>query len=446
MSLLLFDARNLAAALLSGDWLKADMLQRVADAWGRKQRWQQRLVKCVLSVFPERPTARREIELSAFVAADQAFRNAWHLRLFGTRRRRRILSVTPTMSPDPAAAGWNVPDIVRTTTLAEWLGLTPLQLEWFADCHGQEACVDSRKLQHYTYRWLPKRAGKWRLLEVPKSRLKAIQRRILHEILDRIPVHEAAHAYRAGRSIVSFASPHCGKRIVVRLDLRHFFPSIPASRVHALFATAGYPIDVARILAGLCTNAVPDRVWSSNPDESRSPISWNERQRYRSPHLPQGAPTSPALANLCARRLDVRLHALAQSAGAIYTRYADDLAFSGGPDLEQSLRRFRMLVCQIAVEEGFAINLLKSRFMRQGVRQELTGIVVNAHVNVRRADFDLLKAILVNCARHGPESQNRDELSDFRNHLLGRIAHLERVNAARGKRLRELFARIQWDG
>jgi RNA-directed DNA polymerase len=207
----------------------------------------------------------------------------------------------------------------------------------------------------------------------------------------------------------------------------------------------GYPAEVARLLTGLCTNAVPEMVWASNPAAVQSPIKWIERQRYQSSHLPQGAPTSPALANLCAYRLDVRLHALAQSAGAIYTRYADDLAFSGGRDLEQSLRRFRMLVYQIAIEEGFEINLPKSRFMRQGARQELTGIVVNSHTNIRRADIDLLKAILTNCARHGPHSQNRDRHGDFRNHLLGRIAHCERVNAARGKKLRELFARIEWE-
>ncbi len=427
---------------MDGAWLKEEMFQRLAAAWGRKQRWQQALAERVLDAFAEPPSYRDTEKLCAFIEGEESFRSACSRQMFGAKRR--LFWFKPAMSRNWAALGWNIPPIATSWALAERLGLSTNELAWFADCHGQEAKVKSVKLRHYAYRWLPKRGGKWRLLEVPKSRLKAIQRRILHEILDRIPAHDSAHGYRAGRSIVSFAAPHCGKGIVLRFDLRHFFPSIPASRINALFTTAGYPPEVARLLTGMCTNVVPDHVWALNPAGSQSPVAWKERDCYRSPHLPQGAPTSPALANLCARRLDIRLHALAQSVGASYTRYADDLAFSGGRDLEQSLRRFRMLVCQIAVEEGFAVNLPKSRFMRQGARQELTGIVVNARVNVRRADFDQLKAILTNCVRHGPESQNRDGHRDFRNHLLGRVAHVERVNVARGKRLRELFARIEW--
>src|SRR5439155_16121008 len=112
--------------------------------------------------------------------------------------------------------------------------------------------------------------------------------------------------------------------------------------------------------------------------------------------LPQGAPTSPALANLCAFRLDVRLCGLAKSLQAVYTRYADDLAFSGGELLERSARRFQVAVAVIAAEEGFALHFQKSRFMRQGVCQQLGGIVVNERPNVRRAVYDELKAILTN--------------------------------------------------
>src|SRR5262249_4465316 len=149
----------------------------------------------------------------------------------------------------------------------------------------------------------------------------------------------------------------CGWDIVLRFDLRDFFPSVPASRVHALFRRVGYPRSVARVLTSLCTNVVPQDVWEGHPendlrDRSKCP-------RLRSPHLPQGAPTSPALANLCAYRLDCRLDALARTVGARYTRYADDLAFSGGPDLERSARRFQVLVCCIALEEGFEVNTRK---------------------------------------------------------------------------------------
>src|SRR5262249_14468344 len=144
--------------------------------------------------------------------------------------------------------------------------------------------------------------------------------------------------------------PPCGRRVVLRFDLRDFFPSVRRSRVHALFATAGYPRAVARLLTGLCTNVVPDDVWRTAPGP-RCGTPWVERRRYRPPHLPQGAPTSPALANLCAYRLDCRLSSLAESVGAAYTRYADDLAFSGGEELERSARRFQVHVCRVALEE-----------------------------------------------------------------------------------------------
>jgi hypothetical protein len=314
--------------------------------------------------------------------------------------------------------------------LAQWLGIEICELDWFADCQRRlhKAPV---KLQHYTYRWLTKRSGKVRLLEMPKQRLKAIQRRILHEILDRIPPHEAAHGFRRGRSIASFVAGHAGREIVLRFDLRDFFPSIRAGRVHALFVRAGYPRPIARLLTGLCTTVASCEAALAN-------------DVYRLPHLPQGGPASPALANFCAYRLDCRLTGLARKLGAHYTRYADDLAFSGSAELERSARRFQVAVCRVALEEGFEIHTQKSRFMRQSVRQQLAGVVLNAHPNVQRADYDLLKAILCNCVRHGPQSQNRAGHADFRGHLLGRIAYLRMLHPARGAKLLAKFKQISW--
>ena len=113
------------------------------------------------------------------------------------------------------------------------------------------------------------------------------------------------------------------------------------------------------------------------------------RHLYAWPHLPQGAPTSPALANICAYRIDCRLTGLAEASGAVYTRYADDLAFSGGEDFERSAERFAIRAAAILLEEGFQVHHRKTRIMRQGVRQYLAGVVINEHVNVIRRDYDL---------------------------------------------------------
>jgi hypothetical protein len=162
------------------------------------------------------------------------------------------------------------------------------------------------------------------------------------------------------------------------------------------------------------------------------------------PHLPQGAPTSPALANLLAWTLDRRLHGLARAADANYTRYADDLAFSGDARFANGLERFRKSVATIVNEEGFCLNAAKTRIMPRSTRQRVTSIVVNQHCNVARSEFDTLKAILHNCASAGPVGQNRGEVPDFRRHLDGRITWVEQINPRRGAKLRGLFERIDW--
>jgi hypothetical protein len=413
---------SFASALLEGTWDLGALTAQGRAFLGEPAPWLTDLAGRILAEFPD-PERRPDAEaLARLIQRDAGFRAA----------REHVFRAAPRL----AAAPWPVPALPSPGALAAWLGLAPGALDWFADCQGREARLPAGPLRHYAYRWVAKRGGRTRLIEMPKARLKAIQRRVLRDILDRIPPHEAAHGFRRGRSVLTYAAPHAGRRIVLRFDLRDFFPSVRAARVHALYRTAGYPDPVARLLSGLCTNAAPSEVRDTVAREMALP--------YAAAHLPQGAPTSPGLANLCAYRLDCRLAALAGSVGARYTRYADDLAFSGGEALERGARRFQVMVCRVALEEGFEVHTRKSRFMRQAVRQQLAGVVVNERPNVKRADFDELKAILCNCARHGPASQNRDGHADFRAHLLGRIAYVGLLNPARAAKLRRWFDRIAW--
>jgi hypothetical protein len=308
-----------------------------------------------------------------------------------------------------------------------------------ADERRQHAKTRNADLLNYSYTWVRKRAGDARLIEAPKARLKAVQRRILHEILDHVPVHEAAFGFVAGRNAMQAASKHCGEDIVVGLDLKNFFISIPAHRVHGVFRSLGYPWRAARVLTSLCTTATPAHIFDLYPDKR---IEWRAKQQFRTRHLAQGAPTSPALANLCAWRLDLRLNGLARRFNCTYTRYADDLTFSGDKSFAGDVDRFLLHVHEIVRDEEFHLNPSKTRLRRRHVQQRVTGIVVNDHVNVSRRDFDELKATLTNCIRHGLASQNRTNHPAFLEHLDGRIAWVESLSMRRGGKLRRLFDAI----
>jgi len=333
-------------------------------------------------------------------------------------------------------ANIRVPAIATVGALAALLKVSAEQLDWLVDLrqsHEQEA---NARLRHYRYAVIRKSDGSARLLEAPKPRLKAIQRRILADILVRVPVHARAMGFVRGRSCLGAAGIHAGEAVVATFDLRRFFPSIARPRVYGLFRALGYPWAVAWRLAGLCTTVTRRAILGRLPEGEEA---------YCMPHLPQGAPTSPALANLLAWRLDQRLDGLARAAWANYTRYADDLAFSGDAAFAAGLGRFGRTVERIVAEEGFTLYRAKTRAMPRQRRQSVVGIVVNAHCNVSRTDFDTLKAILHNCVRRGAAGQNRAGVADFRRHLDGRVTWVEQVNPARGAKLRALFHRIAWD-
>ncbi|MEJ7804936.1 MAG: reverse transcriptase family protein [Telluria sp.] len=345
----------------------------------------------------------------------------------------------------PAAPAWlaalALPQLPSVGDLATWLNEPIGAVDWLAD-KWRLAHADRSRLQHYHYRWVSKRSGGLRLIEIPKSRLRQIQQTILRQILDLVPPHEAAHGFRRGRSCVTHAALHAGRRVVIRMDLKDFFPSIQASRIHALFEKLGYSPAVAGTLARICVNRTPSGAFSDK--QTGGSLAWAERQALKTPHLPQGSPCSPALANLCAYRLDIRLEALALALGATYSRYADDLVFSGGRELERAADRFHVQVAAIGIEEGFRVNTRKTRVMRAGTRQQVTGVVVNRHPNIARGDYDILKATLTNCVRHGPASQNHERRANYREYLAGRISYVMMLNPRRAGKLQQLFGAIAW--
>ncbi len=398
--------RVLAAAFLAGEWEPDAMAARGRSAIGRRT-WLRDVALEVMAAY-DRPPRDRPRELAAYIA----------IVLEERPRSPRVARVLHEWIAHPTTvrAPWPVPRIDSVGELAERLELDAGQLAWLADVRGLERRASPR-LRNYTYVRIPRVSGPPRVIERPKARLKEIQRWILREVLVWIPVHDAAHGFVRGRSARTHASAHLGRRVVMRFDLEDFFASVSAARVYGIFRTAGYPESVAHVLTGLCTNVVPTDV----------PVSGRLARRLATPHLPQGAPTSPALANLAAYRLDCRLAGF----GLTYTRYADDLVFS----TDRNVRRLR--VEPIARDEGFRLNAAKTRVMGHGSRQTVTGVVVNVRPNVPRAEYDVLKAILHRAAHDGPGDLDAA-------HIMGRIAWVESLNPARGAKLRARFAAIRW--
>ncbi len=433
----------IADALAAGAWTPTTMRARVRHVVGPGAPWTAGLVALARKVHPEAPPRRSD--LVALVDAYAPLQRALADPL--RRPRLRAWLVPHSVMRAPPAWSESIPRLDDAHAVASWLGASDAQLARWSERLGSEYRPAHRAHRNYEYTWIAKPSGGARLLEAPRPRLRTLQRTVLRDLLDRVPPHGAAHGFCAGRSAITHASAHVGRALVLRVDLCDFFASIPRRRIHALFATLGYPDGVAATLAALCTHRTPPDVIASAP----APVNTDQvsthnalRQRLREHHLPQGAPTSPALANLCAYRLDRRLDALARRAGATYTRYADDLTFSGDATFARRVSAFYRLVCGVVAEEGFRVNGRKTRRMRRGERQWVTGLVVNERLNVPRDAFERLEATLCNCARHGPASQNRAGHPAFRAHLEGRIAWIASVHPTRGAKLRAWFARIDW--
>ncbi|MBN1808679.1 MAG: RNA-directed DNA polymerase [Planctomycetes bacterium] len=243
---------------------------------------------------------------------------------------------------------------------------------------------------HYSEFDLEMPGGRKRRIEAPDGKLRWVQRKILRNVLDRQEQGPCCHGFRKKHSIATNAAGHVGKEMVLAVDIEDFFPSITFPRVYGLFKSMGFDRGRSALLAKLTT---------------------------RNGTLPQGAPTSPAIANLLCRRLDRRLGGLAAKARMTYTRYADDLTFSGSADAAKYLR----LIVEIVKEEGFALNPAKTRMMRRNRRQEVTGLVVNDKVGLPREWKRNLRAALHHLRTGRPASDGPEKIH-------GKLAFLKMVH------------------
>ena len=220
---------------------------------------------------------------------------------------------------------------------------------------------------------LPKRSGGTREISVPDDRLKRLHRRLLSGAFDPVPLHDASHGFRKGRSILTNARVHVGCRLVLNVDIKGFFPNTTYSRVlTACMKVAGGNLSVrgAKLLADICCYGGA---------------------------LPTGAPTSPAIGNLVLRGADAAISKAASASGINYTRYADDLTFSD----DGAAKRIIPFVQRVLGEIGYELDAKKTHLYRRGRQQLVTNLVVNDRVNLRRSDRRRIRAAVERrCAGH----------------------------------------------
>ncbi|MGH7213256.1 MAG: reverse transcriptase family protein [Tepidisphaeraceae bacterium] len=325
------------------------------------------------------------------------------------------------------AAG--LPVLSTPADIAAALDLPVPRLRWLA-YH-----TDASPVTHYVRFTVPKRRGGVRHLSAPHKSLAAAQEWVLANILSKVAPNEPAHGFVPGRGTVTNAAPHVGRAVVVNTDLCDFFPTVTFPRVMGIFRQLGYSPAVATVLGLLCTDCPRRKVlYAGKPFH----VATGPRA------LPQGACTSPALSNLAARRLDSRLRGIAEKLGWRYTRYADDLTFSCDSERRDDRTGYLLArVRHIVQDEGFRVNEAKTRVLRPGNQQSVTGIVVNDRAGVRRRIVRRLRAILHRARFEGLAAQNRHHHPHFDAWVRGMIEYVHMVNPRQAEPLRDALARVK---
>jgi RNA-directed DNA polymerase len=276
---------------------------------------------------------------------------------------------------------------------------------------------------------IKKKRGGYRKISAPKGELLTYQVWIKRYILDTLDFPKHLTSYQKGRSIADNARPHANQPLLVKFDLLNFFAHLTQDKVFGMFKILGYATAIAIDLAKICCRPeMYPEAYGLNIEAS----------------LPQGAPTSPAISNFLAGRMDRRLIEYAKKHGFNYTRYADDITFSG--PIGSSLRKG--MIERIIQDEGFALNRKKTVYVPSSTNQLVTGINVNHMPSIPKKLRRKIHTHLHNCLRFGPyKNLERLGMSDKLNYndwLLGHINYINILHPYESKKMLEKYNRINW--
>lgn len=270
---------------------------------------------------------------------------------------------------------------------------------------------------NYKVFYIPKKAGGYRKIEAPVEKLCYIQKWIKVNILDSIKVSDNAKGFKKNTSIIENARPHVGKEVVINLDIKDFFPSINYAKVFRFFIYIGYTKEVAHLLTQLCTNG-------NNV-------------------LPQGAPTSPGLSNIICLKLDKRLTELAKKVGCSYSRYADDITFSG----KKEIIKIIPLIKRIIQDEGYVINEKKFRIQFSNHLQVVTGLTVNKKINISKQLKKEIENAIFYAQKFGVDKHMQNINCNrffYKEHLYGIAYFVKMIDKEKGEKYLNGLDKIEW--
>lgn len=297
-----------------------------------------------------------------------------------------------------------IPYIYNDSHFADIIGITLDQLIFFQN---------NREKAYCTFK-LRKSNGQFRIIDAPNAKMKQIQRWILDNILYKMGFGKHAHGFIPRKSIRTNSEIHIGQDLVMGIDIKNFFPSIKFHRVFGLFQKAGFNDEISKLLAEICT--------------------------YKG-QLPQGAPTSPAISNIIAWHIDIKLAAFCKKRGLKYSRYADDITISGG----KQLPRYKKQLFKIIRNEGFEINLNKVRIQGRGTCQKVTGVVVNDSLSIGKEKKRFLRSIVHNIVSKGPIAANITDNPFFKEWIYGLLNYANMIEPKFAQILMEKLQKVSWD-
>lgn len=303
-----------------------------------------------------------------------------------------------------------VPFIMNTYHLSNILGI-----KW----KDLKNIINNSDKLYYNFS-ISKKSGGKRIISMPNKELLIVQKKIQEKILDNVIIHKNAFGFVKNKSIIDNAKMHLNKEMILNMDLKDFFPSIHRGRVFYIFKNiCNYDNNTSYCLTKLTT--------------------------YKN-SIPQGAPTSPVISNIVAFMLDVRLSKIADKFNINYTRYADDITFSGNKEnINKSLLK---IVNDIIEECGFNVNQKKTRFASYAGRQEVTGLIVNnKEISVPSDYIKKIRQELYYVKKYGLKG-HREKVGFtnkyFKDHMLGKILFVNQIDRQKGKKLLNEFNKINW--